>query len=250
MPKNLNSADPIQNEFMRLDNISIENQVASVSVYFREIREALIFEIKKADAVFGCVAWINDPQIVAALELKKVLSIVISEVKNPADISAISSLRNKANFVRLGDLATSSNHFYTLISDPDFDRPQNPEDQLESIRQVKSASVDVPLAGLAGYERMHNKFLVFAKFETHLQSKIDISNYFYASGSRNKLKPAEFLEAFDRSKLKPYAVWTGSFNFTNNASNSFENASLLTNEILAEKFFREYSQIYLLSESI
>jgi hypothetical protein len=50
--------------------------------------------------------------------------------------------------------------------------------------------------------------------------------------------------------LHPVAVWTGSFNFSKNAVNSFENAVVLTNRVIAEAFYGEWAQVIALSEPL
>lgn len=41
-------------------------------------------------------------------------------------------------------------------------------------------------------------------------------------------------------RIVPYAVWTGSFNFTKNACASFENAVVLREPAIVKAFFEEY----------
>ena len=73
---------------------------------------------------------------------------------------------------------------------------------------------------------MHNKFLVFC--DTHEEGK----NLDY------------------RFEVKPYAVWTGSFNLTKNAAMSLENGLLLTDCSVVAAYFREWEQILALSEPL
>lgn len=68
------------------------------------------------------------------------------------------------------------------------------------------------------FPRMHNKFLVFCHIAQHT--------------------------------IVPFAVWTGSFNFTKNATQSFENAVFINNSDVAEAYFREFEQIMALSEPL
>lgn len=79
-------------------------------------------------------------------------------------------------------------------------------------------------AKTAAFPRMHNKFLVFCKAAV----TNDESTY----------------ETYD-----PYAVWTGSFNLTRNASNSLENAVLIRDEEISTAFLEEFGLIFGLSES-
>lgn len=68
------------------------------------------------------------------------------------------------------------------------------------------------------YPRMHHKFLVFCRV--------------------------------NRFTIEPYRVWTGSFNFTNNATRSFENAVVFDNRKIARAYYQEWSQIMTLSEPL
>ena len=72
---------------------------------------------------------------------------------------------------------------------------------------------------------MHNKFLVFCK----------------------TLKGDE---DGDREVIVPKSVWTGSFNFSKNATNSLENAVYIRDEKIAKAYFSEWSQIEGLSEPL
>lgn len=67
---------------------------------------------------------------------------------------------------------------------------------------------------------MHNKFLVLA----------------------NMVK--------DGDCISPQAVLTGSFNMTNNATRSLENVVLIRDEKIAEAYFREFTDIYGISEDL
>lgn len=66
--------------------------------------------------------------------------------------------------------------------------------------------------------RMHNKFIVLCKAKDGL--------------------------------FTPYAVWTGSFNFTKSATLSLENAVLLTESCIVDAYAKEFVQNLALSESI
>jgi phosphatidylserine/phosphatidylglycerophosphate/cardiolipin synthase-like enzyme len=77
----------------------------------------------------------------------------------------------------------------------------------------------------AAFPRMHNKFLVFCRAA---MADKEPSNETY----------------------KPYAVWTGSFNLTYNASNSLENAILIRDEKISTAFLDEFGLIFGLSERL
>lgn len=72
------------------------------------------------------------------------------------------------------------------------------------------------------FPRMHNKFLVFCNIEDREGCEI----------------------------VEPYAVWSGSFNFTYNAANSLENAVLIRQPEIVKAYYREFGQIMALSEPL
>ena len=74
------------------------------------------------------------------------------------------------------------------------------------------------------FPRRHNKFLVFC--DTH-ETGADLD--------------------YD-CVVRPYAVWTGSFNFTRNAAMSLENALVLTDSSVVTAYFKEWGRILAVSE--
>lgn len=76
------------------------------------------------------------------------------------------------------------------------------------------------------FPRMHNKFVIFCEV---IEGKEDYQWY---------------------PIVKPYAVWTGSFNVTKNATASFENALYITEPTIVNAYYQEWAQITALSESL
>lgn len=66
------------------------------------------------------------------------------------------------------------------------------------------------------YPLMHNKFIVFRKKVIDKTGNVTMIND---------------------------AVWTGSYNFTKNASNSLENALLIENNDIADLYYEEWTKI-------
>jgi phosphatidylserine/phosphatidylglycerophosphate/cardiolipin synthase-like enzyme len=52
------------------------------------------------------------------------------------------------------------------------------------------------------------------------------------------------------SGLRPVSVWTGSFNFTQNAVRSFENAVIISNPGIINAYIEEFEQVLALSEPL
>lgn len=49
---------------------------------------------------------------------------------------------------------------------------------------------------------------------------------------------------------EPYAVWTGSYNFTQTAGMSMENAVYIEDKIIAKRYYDEWFHAFMLSESL
>lgn len=199
-----------------------DNSVKSksgVSVFFRDIEENLLTQIKKSDAVFGAVAWLTSYSILDALaEIQNVSLIVQKEDFLRPDVGSKSNFKNtlrnkysnlKCDLTRysFGNILSS----VSVCSDP----------FLEPVRCVGNHNRDKKPA----FPRMHNKFLIFARVEK----------------SKNK---------HGVETVIPYAVWTGSFNLTKNATMSLENALYITDEEIVKAYFEEYGQIAAMSEPL
>jgi phosphatidylserine/phosphatidylglycerophosphate/cardiolipin synthase-like enzyme len=50
--------------------------------------------------------------------------------------------------------------------------------------------------------------------------------------------------------FEPAAVWTGSFNFTNNGGDSIENAVIIHDPVIATAYLNEWAQVFALSEPL
>jgi phosphatidylserine/phosphatidylglycerophosphate/cardiolipin synthase-like enzyme len=77
---------------------------------------------------------------------------------------------------------------------------------------------------------MHHKFLVFCKRKATLKRPVD------------KQGVVDWPE--------PYAIWTGSFNFTNNGNHSLENAVFIRDRSIAESYYQEWQNVAWLSEPL
>lgn len=239
----------------RLEDYSVISKNREINVYFKNLENHLIEHIKEADIVVGCVAWLTNKEILTALNTRIGVALVI----NKKDI--YEDLRD--SYDELPPIRTDVLQTETLI-----DCLQN--EYIEPIRCVgirpkttnkcsKRTNKIIPL--------MHNKFLVFCK-----ASKKDMGygreqtiEYFLENDSwkdrvidyetsenfndyNNWLYNSDFLLSINY--IKPYAVWTGSFNFSVNATKSFENALYITEPSIVQAYFSEWSQLECLSESL
>lgn len=200
----------------------VDNSTSSdsgITVYFRKIEKNLIEHIKKSDAVFGAVAWLTSTRILNALSKIDNVSIIVQKedfLRPDVDASAYfdKTLRRKYKALRCNLTRYSFNNILSSVSvasDP----------TMPPIRCVGNHNSEKKPA----FPRMHNKFLIFARVQ----------------------------ESSDNSTpevVTPYAVWTGSFNLTKNATMSLENALYITDKEIVNAYFKEFGQIAAMSEEL
>lgn len=190
----------------------------NISVYFKNIEQELITKINEADAVFGAVAWMTNPKIISAISRKRASIIVQKEDFLRPDMEDKGDW--KANLRKSYDKINGFDRFEIggLVANLSYCG----DPSIEGVRCVGNHNSDKNPA----FPRMHNKFMVFAKMVDSDKSE------------------------FIPKVVEPYAVWTGSFNFTANATNSLENAVYITDPKIVSAFFVEFSKIVALSEPL
>ena len=198
-----------------------------VAVHFKNLETALVKYIQGAQAVVGCVAWLTSEPVLKALSKVSggVAIVVEKETYLRKDDAAgkywLEARRELYKKVRDGPWMPASfigGAMSKMRSGPNFSRSDDlaaygsDEELVDPIRCMGQKTVQ-------SGARMHNKFLVFCKSDTN-------------------------------ARLLPYAVWTGSFNFSKTATLSFENAVLISDSVIAEAYLREFSQISALGETL
>lgn len=186
-----------------------------VAVHFREIEPALIREIERADYVYGCVAWLTNKRVLRALAAKQGVSLIVQkeDFLRP-DIGTTASWKSDLHRLYRALPSVSRAGFNGVLGQMTVCGDLS----CDAVRCVGVVADrrDIP-------PRSHHKFAVFCK------------NIFCEHGN-------EF--------WSPYAVWTGSFNWTENATRSFENAVVIRNPEIVEAFYAEFQQIAALSEPL
>lgn len=205
-----------------LDDLSITS--GKVTAYFRDLEANFIRYVHEADAVFGCMAWLTNGGLLRSF------------VDVPHGVSIIVQ---KEDFLRpdygqqegpAADWRFYLHHQYDRI------KPISWRGFIPGVFGRLSTSSGTPIDAVrcvghhnrfrkAATLRMHNKFMVFCRF-----------------------KPRD--EDYGEDYFEPYAVWTGSFNFSENAARSFENAVVIEDAVIAEAYLEEYSQIAAFSEPL
>ena len=214
---NIDSSD--EPYLIRQEDYSVDS--CDIRVLFKNLEDNLCNLILEADAVFGCVAWMTSEKILSALSKTNASIIVQKEDLWRPDLDTSrypgwkQKLLDKYMLIKTScerlELHPPANRL-SFSTDPAID----------GVRCVGLFNREKKPAS----PRMHHKFLVFAK----------------RSGSFNKHGVG--------NPPVPYAVWTGSFNFTHNSSQSFENAVYITNSVVADAYFLEYQQILAFSEPL
>ncbi len=196
------------------------------AVYFRDLKRRLINHIGKADVVVGCVAWLTDFDIIAALSQKDTSIIVQKEDFLRPDIYKRNAWKSS---LREAYASISCSHErYAFVGTIISNLSVCGDPSLPGVRCVGNHNSEKKPA----FPRMHNKFLVFAKYLPTEQPEEDESYFTYYND------------------IHPYSVWTGSFNFTKNAGASLENAIVISNSHIADAYYQEYAFITGLSEPL
>ena len=193
----------------------------AVSVYFKNLVDHLVAHTQSADVVVGCVAWLTNPTILKALARKQGVSIIVQKedfLRPDADHGKDSNDRLRKLYAALP----------TMVRD-DFEKLRNMSTCVDpDIDAVRCMGVR-PIGGRRISPKMHHKFVVFCRIDS---------------------SPPKTYEEIDAFVSVPYAVWTGSFNFTKNGSLSLENAVYIEEPEIARAYYDEWAQVAALSESL
>lgn len=199
----------------------VDSKDARVTAYFCNLKKHLIEKIKGGSSIMGCVAWLTDPDILDALAEKNVQIVVQKEDFLRPDItqsteSLAVTLNSRYQRLKSGihkeDISGMISYGYS-INEP-----------LDAVRCMGNNNIDKNPA----HPRMHNKFIVFVNQNDTYDDDTDQCT----------------------TTFVPYAVWTGSFNFTECATMSMENALYIEDEVIAKRYYDEWFRIFMLSEPL
>jgi hypothetical protein len=226
-PENDGNFDP------SLGETTATSSTDSTTVYFRDIEQHLLRHISEADAIVGCIAWLTNRRILEALaKLSNVAIVVQKEDFLRPDLNSGDRWREqlrkmytrlRCSFTRYDFPGLVSN--LSVASDPTMD----------SVRCVGNYNRDKSPA----FPRMHHKFIVFCR----LDKRSERGTVYDETGNETE---QEFIVSY----LEPYAVWTGSFNFTENAVKSLENSLYITDPTIVQAYYDEWSRIEAISEPL
>ncbi len=217
-----------------LENYSTTSTDGKTFVFFKDLEDHLIRFIQEADVVIGCVAWVTSGPILKALSKKKGVSIIVQkeDFLRP-DLPFHDDWKR-----RLRQLYNNLPYCLNSRDLPGLNSLYGRT--IEPVRCVGDANMDK----LPACPRSHHKFVLFCKAAEHCQCNECQEQLNFDKEYLNE-EPRD-----DMMHIHPYAVWTGSFNFTKNAVMSFENAVVLYDPNIVHAYYREYGQIAFLSESL
>lgn len=190
------------------------NAKAEVECHFRNLQQVLLSEIEKADIVLGCVAWISDPLILESLTRRSTALILDSKVNRMGKkLTDLYSQLQHTDKQPIYDMLVSGFGSEKYLCYTDLDNKPVPK------AYVEDWNFESGLYAVDGFYRyMHHKFLVMIKYDS-------------------------VCHTCGRKKYTP-TVWTGSFNFTKNASKGLENAVVIRDNRISASYLCEFLEIY------
>lgn len=213
-PTDLNALTYFAREYgghQRLLDHKVVSTDGSTVCMFRRLKHELILRIREADVILGSVAWLTDFDILSALSGRYCCMVVQKEdFLRPDDEGRGWKSRLRSAYDALWGVEQS--YFPEKTIPGLLYRPG--DSTLPTVRCVGNFNADRNPA----FPRAHHKFAVFARLE--------------------------------EEDLVPFGVWTGSFNWTANASNSLENAIYSTDPNLVAAYCQEWQQVLALSEPL
>jgi hypothetical protein len=246
----------------------------SVTVYFRDIVFRLADEIRCADYVFGCVAWLSNALILDCLAEKKGACFVVQ----------------KEDFLRPDAGGGSAfDRWQSRKLRPLYDAlPSMTRYEFPFLRQMcwKSPNETIGVRCVGHHNRekkrirpnMHHKFAIFAK-----SAKVELVSHWKPGNSIAECPTCGKLSEVMSRDEEPCAVsvaprhrqthgygviamcskcglwtsdwyctkvWTGSFNWSENGVNSLENAVVISDCRVIDAYLAEFEQIAALSEPL
>ena len=192
------------------------HDVCKVSAYTERVEDELIEKLSEAHCVLGCVAWLTNFRILCALSKLYTVHIVVQKedfLRPDPDSSGTWKTRLREAYAALPDcLYRYEIPFCGHIS-------YCGSNDFGSVRCAGGHNRD----RLPAFPRMHHKFLIFCSVDR---------------------------ESGWQPCVRPYAVWTGSFNMTHNSERSRENAVYIESPAIAWMYLAEFAGVLSISEPL
>ena len=233
-------------------------KTSSISVYFDNLEQRLREYIVRSEICLGCVAWLTNENILNALSGIHKVSILVQK----EDFLRPDSGSNKKLKKLYDDLPGFTDDDlcpYGGCSNVIF--PQENESTVwadeEDEREVKDEYLEYPF----------NNPVILSTLSSKKRgvSRLPFRSITYCKGGGKAIRcvgnlntdksPAmprmhhKFMLFCDENAI-PFAVWTGSFNFTQNGTKSLENAIVINEPDIVAAYWQEWAYVYALSEDL
>jgi len=208
-----------------VDNTPWADDGVNVKAYFGELASPLAYHISQSKFVVGCCAWLTHERVIESLGCVQCGCQMICQKEDFLRPDAVSSRGWKSRLHRLYSTLSCriGRHDCAKVAEmPELSVCMD-MGEMEPVRCVGNHNSDKHPA----FPRMHHKFLVFCDV-LELESE----------------------DPFYQWRPNPKAVWTGSFNPTANGTRSRENSVVIEGEHIALAYFREWYQMFALSEPL
>lgn len=196
--------------------------VKRVVVHFQNIKEHLRKYIKEAHYCIGAISWCTDGDILDDLRNKKGVHIIIQN-------DTMATRRNR--FDRFREILRAKYRALPLFPWAEWEKaypsavagtPTNPPPS----RICEKDTCSIRIAGKRICKSNNSNTKTVGKEETEQQAMMHHKFLFYLN---------------ERGII--YAMSTGSYNFSKNASNSYENLLYISDDRVARAYFDEYLEV-------
>ena len=228
-----------QPRYKQIDN-SVTSKCVEIEAIFRQHKERLLGLINDYPYVLGCVAWLTDFDILSAMQKMDHVSIVVQkeDFLRPDLNSSNGFAKKLRESYSLLPTAFERHSVDGIVSDLSLAG----DPTIDPIRCMGNHNSDK----IHSFPRMDNKFLIFTE-NIPIHDNVP-ATFGYAAedySADNKLDFPRLLGVSDTA-----CVWTGSYNISQTATKSLENAVVIRDQVIAQAYFNEWSQIMALSEPL
>lgn len=216
---------------------------SNLEVYFNNIKDVIIDYINKYDYIVGCIAWFTDEQLIKSC-VDKYVSII---VQKESFLNTINYKILNYDFCNL----TLYNNIYLENKSPvrcfgfsssNSVRP-NMHHKFLVLGKLYSIIKDQKL-----YKESRNNFInINRNYDLDIYEKKDFETKITI---KDLIRVHQNQYVHNNKELQiyiPEVVITGSYNYTNNATNSIENIIILKDKKVANVFYNEY--LFLIQKS-
>jgi len=208
-----------------VDNTPWADDGVNAKAYFGELASPLAYHISKCQFAVGCCAWLTHERVLESLQCVLHGCQMVCQKEDFLRPDALSSRGWKSRLHGLYSrlhCKVGRHECAKVALMPELSVCMD-DGQMQPVRCVGNHNSEKHPA----FPRMHHKFLVFC----------DVAE-------------SQDEDPWYRWQPQPKSVWTGSFNPTANGTRSRENAVVIESQHIALAYFREWYQMFALSEPL